>query len=48
MLDRGGVITEIGDLLLVRGDPTARIDAVADVVGIWRGGASVQRCSYDE
>lgn len=49
LADRGAI--EVGrraDLVLVRGDPTVRIDAVADIARIWRGGTPVRRPMCDE
>lgn len=46
--DRGAIeVGRRGDLVLVRGDPTARIDAAADIAGIWRGGVPVHRVPHD-
>ena len=44
--DRGRVAPGLrADLLLVRGDPTTDITAVADVAALWRGGRRVDRAA---
>jgi imidazolonepropionase-like amidohydrolase len=42
--DRGRIAAGLtADLLLVRGDPTADINATSEIVAIWRGGVRVDR-----
>jgi imidazolonepropionase-like amidohydrolase len=44
LADRGEIkVGKRADLLLVEGDPTMNIDAVKDIVGVWKRGAPVPR-----
>jgi imidazolonepropionase-like amidohydrolase len=47
--DRGEIgVGKRADLLLVRGDPTRHIDAVKDIVGVWKRGAPIPRAGAAE
>jgi imidazolonepropionase-like amidohydrolase len=42
--DRGRILVgRRADMLLVRGDPTASIDALRDIVHVWKAGVEVDR-----
>lgn len=44
LTDRGRIAPGLrADLLLVTGDPTSRIDATRDIIGVWRGGHLISR-----
>lgn len=44
--DRGRIQEGLkADLVLVKGDPTTSIDCVTDIVGVWRNGEKLARCT---
>jgi alpha-D-ribose 1-methylphosphonate 5-triphosphate diphosphatase PhnM len=44
--DRGRIQGGLkADLVLVKGDPTTSIDCVTDIVGVWRNGEKLARCT---
>ena len=47
LTDRGRIAKGLmGDILLVRGDPTTDIEATRDIVGVWRAGWRIDRERY--
>jgi imidazolonepropionase-like amidohydrolase len=47
LVDRGEIaVGKRADLVLVRGDPTARITATRNVVAIWKAGIEIDRAAY--